>query len=319
VSAVIPNWNKAELLSKVLADLRRQTHPLLQILVVDNASTDRSVETAEKYGATILRLTRNEGFAHAVNRGIERCESEWVLILNNDVTFGPDWLTTLLTAASSANAWFATGKLRSAADPNTIDGTFDAVSRAGMAWRCGHGRPDGPLWSAQREIAVAPLTATLVRRALFHRIGLLDEAFESYLEDVDFGLRCAANGYTGIYTPQAVADHAGSATLGAWHKATVRRMARNQILLIRKHFGGAPRWPILVGQVLWGCNAVRHGAGLAWLQGKLDGLRLRSAFPSRPWSEIRTAVERSEREIWILQKATGFDLYWRLYFALVRP
>ncbi len=318
VTAIIPNWNKADLLRKVLSDLQRQTYPLEQILVVDNASTDDSVAIAESAGARTLRLSRNKGFAYAVNRGIENCESEWVLILNNDVNFGPDWLTTLMNAAARANAWFAAGKLRSASDPNMIDGTFDAVSRAGMAWRCGNGRPDGPVWSSPREISVAPLTATIARRDLFDRVGLLDEDFESYLEDVDFGLRCAANHYTGVYSPDAVAHHAGSATLGPWHKATVRRMARNQILLILKHFGGAPLWPILAGQLLWGLVALRHGRGGAWLEGKLDGLRLRSAIPSNTWSGIQVAVERSEKEIWTLQNATGLDLYWRLYFALVR-
>ena len=318
VTAVIPNWNKADLLGTVLADLAHQTHPVERTIVVDNASADRSAEIAERSGATLIRLSRNKGFAYAVNRGIEACATDWVLILNNDVRFGTDWLRTMMETAMAAGAWFAVGKLRSAARPGLLDGTFDAVSRAGTSWRCGNGRPDGPVWSSGREIAFAPLTATLVRRELFDRIGLLDESFESYLEDVDFGLRCAAGHYTGVYVPSAVADHAGSATLGAWHKATVRRISRNQILLVRKHFRAAPRWPVLVGQLLWGLVALRHGAGLAWFRGRLDGLRLNRAPAFQDWSAIRYAVERSEGEIRELQKATGYDLYWKLYFALVR-
>ena len=317
VSVVIPNWNKANLLRSVLTDLRHQTYPIERVLVVDSASTDSSVEVAERAGATIVRLSRNKGFAHAVNRGIEACETDWVLILNNDVTFRPDWLQLLVEAATKAKAWFAAGKLRSAVNPELLDGTYDAVSRGGTAWRCGNGRPDGCVWSEPREIAFVPLTATLVRRELFERVGLLDESFESYLEDVDLGLRCAANQLTGLYVPDAVAYHAGSATLGAWHKATVRRIARNQILLVRKHFRGSPRWPILVGQLLWGSIALRHGAGWAWLRGKLEGFNTQTSVCHR-WPEIRHAVERSEADIRTLQKATGFDLYWRLYLALVR-
>jgi GT2 family glycosyltransferase len=284
---------------------------------VDSGSIDDSAAAAEASGATVLRLSRNKGFAYAVNRGIEACVTEWVLILNNDVTFGPEWLHTLVEAAVGAKAQFAVGKLRSAGNPQLLDGTFDAVSRGATAWRCGNGRPDSEMWSQPREIAFAPLTATLLRRELFESVGLLDEAFESYLEDVDFGLRCAANHRTGVYVPAAIAYHAGSATLGAWHEATVRRIARNQILLVRKHFRGAPHWPVLVGQLLWGFIALRHGAGWAWFRGKLEGL---SAHPTEchRWSEIRDAVERSETDIRNLQKATGFDLYWRLYFALVR-
>lgn len=317
VSVVIPNWNKSELLRTVLVHLREQTYPVERVLVVDNGSEDDSIAVAEKFGATVVRLSRNKGFAYAVNRGIEACFSEWVLILNNDVTFGPEWLHTLVDGAGQTRAWFAVGKLRSASDPQLLDGTFDAISRGGTSWRCGHGRSDSALWAESREIAFAPLTAALLRRRLFDQIGLLDEQFESYLEDVDFGLRCAARHYQGVYVSSAVAYHAGSATLGAWHKATVRRIARNQILLIRKHFRGAPWWPVVVGQLLWGIVALRRGTGTAWLLGKLDGLR--AQVPNRHcWREIQETVASSEIEIRDLQKATEFDLYWRLYFALVR-
>lgn len=318
VAAVIPNWNKAGLLETVLSDLARQTHPIDQVIVVDNGSEDRSVEVARAHEATVIRLSRNKGFAYAVNRGIESCAADWVLILNNDLSFGTDWLGTMLEGARRAEAWFAVGKLRCAARPDLLDGTFDAVSRGATSWRCGSGRPDGPVWSMVREIAFAPLTATLVRRELFDRAGLLDESFESYLEDVDFGLRCASGHHFGVYVPSAIADHAGSATLGAWHKATVRRIARNQTLLVRKHFATAPRRPIVVAQLLWGLLALEHGAGVAWLKGRLDGQRLRRVPAYQDWPAIRTVVERSEAEIRELQQLTGYDLYWKLYFMLAR-
>ncbi len=318
VAAVIPNWNKAEMLAQVLADLSAQTHPLQKILVVDNASSDDSGAAADRAGVQVIRLERNHGFAYAVNRGIEQCATDWVLILNNDVRLGPEWLATLVAAAVESDAWFATGKLLSAAHANTIDGTYDAVSRAGTAWRCGNGMADGPIWSKARRVAMIPLTAALVRRELFDRIGLLDEAFESYLEDVDFGLRCAAANYTGVYTPAAVAHHAGSATLGTWHNSTVRRIARNQVLLTRKHFRSAPWWPIVAGQLLWGLVAARHGAGFAWIVGKLEGLRMTRVEACSNWATLGPAIRSSEAELRRLQQASGFDLYWKLYFAVVR-
>jgi GT2 family glycosyltransferase len=318
VSAVVPHWNRAALLQQVLADLAAQTHPLETVIVVDNGSTDRSPEVAEHAGARVIRLPRNEGFARAVNIGVGACTSDWVLIVNNDVSFGPEWLAALSTAAAAAQASFAIGKLTSAGDPSTIDGTWDAVCRGAVAWRCGNGRPDGPLWDDPRSTPFIPLTAALVRRDLFTQLGPLDETFESYLEDVDFGLRCAAAGRTGIYVPEARARHAGSATLGAWHKATVRRLARNQVLLVRKHFRGAPVWPVLAAQLLWGLLAFRHGAGWAWLRGSWEGRRFPPPAAAGEWDHIRAVVEKSEAEILQLQRLTGFDWYWRMYFALVR-
>src|SRR5205085_11018843 len=132
-------------------------------------------------------------------------------------------------------SWFATGKLLSASRPNLIDGTYDLVSRAACAWRVGQGRPDGPEFSQPRIIAIAPATAVLFRAELFRRVGLFDPAFESYLEDVDLGLRCAKEGLSGVYVPDAVATHHGSAALGVWNPEMVRLISRNQLLLARKY------------------------------------------------------------------------------------
>ena len=66
----------------------------------------------------------------------------------------------------------------------------------------------------------------------------------------------------------------GSATLGRWHPETVRRIARNQLLLAARHYSAAVcAWPILAAQFLWGAVAIRHGRGLAWVRGKWQGLR----------------------------------------------
>jgi GT2 family glycosyltransferase len=99
----------------------------------------------------------------------------------------------------------------------------------------GSGRADRPIFSAERQIWSPPFTAVLLRAEVFRRVGMLEARFESYLEDVDFGLRCAACGLPGIYVPGAVAWHRGSATLGRWHPEIVRRMARNQLVLVARH------------------------------------------------------------------------------------
>ena len=159
------------------------------------------------------------------------------------------------------------------------------------------------------------MTAALFRSVLFNDIGPLDESFGSYLEDVDFGLRCALAGRTGIYVPQAVSHHVGSATSGEWSKDTVRRIARNQVLLAKKHFQGLPVWRIVAGQLLWGLVTLRHGRGFSYLQGKVEGIF--AAAPSRSRFS-NDALEASERQIFDLQTQTGFDRYWRAYFWLSR-
>src|SRR5579863_9904502 len=149
LTAVIPTWNRRDLLLKLFESLAVQTRPFDEIIVVDNGSTDDSAELAERAGAKVLRLGRNLGFAAAVNRGIEEAVgADWVAILNNDVTLKPNWLEKLL--AVDEDAWFATGKILQAADHTLVDGAFDEVSRGACASRCGSGKPDGPPWNQAR-------------------------------------------------------------------------------------------------------------------------------------------------------------------------
>jgi len=320
VTVIIPNWNGAALLGNLLSRLRQQTYSIDRIIVVDNGSTDDSLTVARSFGADIVDLGKNTGFSHAVNCGIRSAASEWIAIMNNDVTPQPDWMATLIARTEATKAWFATGKLLDAARRDQIEGAFDAMCRGACAWRCGHGRRDSPLWNQSRGIYFAPFTAAIFRWELFQEVGLLDEEFESYLEDIDFGIRCATGGFAGIYVPEAVAYHQGSATLGRWHSDTVRKISRNQILLVAKHY---PRkwilrygWPVFVAQGLWGVVALRHGAAVAYLQGKSEGIRrFRSARGKSP-ANLPAIIERSEREIRDLQRLTGFDLYWKVYFAL---
>jgi len=307
LSAIVPVWNGREHLARLLPTLHAQTCPASELLVVDNGSTDGAPDLARVRGARVLPMGHNAGFARAVNRGIRESSGEWVAVLNSDVELAPDYFSKLL----SANTAFATGKILMKASPDRIDATFDAVSRGGMAWRVGHGRIDGPLFSERRRIYSPPWTAVVFRRDVFDQVGLLDESFDSYLEDVDFGLRCAESGVSGLYVPEAVAWHRGSAALGGWHPEMVRLIARNQCYLTAKHF--PPHSRHLVAQLLWGLLAFRHGAGLSWLKGRRQG---RSAGIKRVGTVPSDWLEVNERLICEIQRATGWDWYWRLYFWL---
>jgi GT2 family glycosyltransferase len=321
VAAVIPHWNQRGLLANLLDSLGRQTRLFDEVIVVDNGSTDGSAEMAEQAGARVLRLGSNLGFAAAVNRGVGDTHADWIAILNNDVTLEATWLETMLaTTDGHGDVWFAAGKILRADNPTIVDATFDEVSRAACAWRCGSGRADAPVWNQPRTIHMAPMTAALFRTSLFQEVGLLDESFESYLEDVDFGLRCAFTGRKGRYVPEAVSRHIGSATAGEWNKDTVRRIARNQVLLAKKHFRGMAVWRIVAGQLLWGLVACRHRGGLSYLRGKLQGVFSRPGGKGQlaPLDTVTSVLEQSERRIFDLQRETGFDRYWRAYFWLLR-
>ena len=326
VVLVIPNWNGESHLRRLFPSLASQTRRPGRILVVDNGSTDGSIAYVLEQGGEVLVLPHNLGFAAAVNRGISSTSERLVAILNNDVVLEPRYLE-ILEDSLERGAAFATGKIYQPGRNNVLDATWDLVTRSGLPVRCGHGVQDGTFWNEAREIALAPLTAALFHRWVFDRVGNLDERFESYLEDVDFGLRCAVSGLKGRYVPEARAEHIGSGTLGVWHAATVRRISRNQVYLVAKHFPSEwaliVGWPFVAGQLLWGLAAARHGRAAAWLAGKLAGVwnyrAMRASVESLTAGEpLLPLLDRFERELIEIQMKTGTDRFWSWYFRWTR-
>jgi GT2 family glycosyltransferase len=317
IAVVIPNYNGADRLRRLLPQVQASVVPT-RVIVVDDGSTDESVEVSSRLGVQVVALERNFGFAKAVNTGIAAAQqASWIAILNNDVTIEPDFLARLSAGATDADVWFAAPKLLSSKSPGKMDGAFDLPARGGIAYRAGSGVPsDQPAFDHPSNIICAPMTAAMFRGELFDRIGPLDEAFGSYLEDVDFGIRCALAGYRGCYVPDAVAYHEGSATTGgSWSAFSTRQISRNQVLLARKFPCGW--WPAVWGQFLWGVLALRHGVPGPWLRGKIEGLRTPVSRQCR--QEWRPLVLACEREIVALQKEYGWDWFWRQYFRLVPP
>jgi hypothetical protein len=314
VRAVIPVHNRADLLSKLLDSIASQTVAFSEIVVVDNASSDGAGDLARARGCTVVPQTSNTGFARAVNVGWRAASvaTGWIAILNSDVTLDSRWLERLLATAEDFS--FATGTIYDATRREIVDGTYDLLSESGCAWRAGFGesgaRRDAPL-----RIALAPGTACLFRRDVMEQLNGFDESFESYLEDVDLGLRCLREGYGGVYVPEAVAWHQGSATFGRWNSRVVRLTSRNQLLLIRRHYDRelfrACFRRILAGQLLWGLVALRHGEFFSWLAGKFDGLRA-FRLEGKASPRLRAFLAASELEI----RDRARDPYWRWYFRL---
>ena len=314
-TAVIPVHNRADLLARLLDTIESQRIPFAEIIVVDNLSTDGAAQLARSRGYRVIEMSENAGFARAVNTGWKAASSEWVAILNSDVELDQHWLEHV--EAAIGESAFATGLILDAATRSAIDGTYDLVGQSACAWRAGYGEP-ASIAQVTRSISIAPGTACVFRRDVLEQTGGFDESYESYLEDVDLGLRCIRHGYAGIFVPQALAWHHGSATLGRWNSRVVRLTSRNQLLLVERHYDRELFrlcfWKIVAGQLLWGLVAMRHGAGAAWLAGKYDALR-RFRLEGTPSPEIRNFLSDSEREIG--QRAR--NSYWRWYFRLTGP
>lgn len=220
VTVVIVNWNCGGLLEECLQRLERQTVRPDRILLMDNGSTDGSVERVEQQmpAVEVCRLGSNLGFAAANNRALEACDTEWVALLNPDAFPEPDWLASLLEAAQVWPEVAAFGSRQMVHGlPDVIDGLGDVYHISGLAWRSGHGRVQCEADRVGREIFSPCAGAALFRRQALLDVGGFDESFFCYFEDVDLGFRLRLAAYPCAYVPAAVVHHVGSASSGGRH------------------------------------------------------------------------------------------------------
>lgn len=298
VAVVVPCWNGRRWLPALFASLAAQTRAADEVIVVDNGSTDGSLEWLASSGARVVALGSNTGFAAAVNRGIAETSCPAVALVNTDVELAPDWLECAVARLEPGVAAVAT-KMVLMRDPEVVDDAGDVLRRDGVAEQRGHGKRGA--FDVPGEIWGACAGAAVYRRSAVVGVGGFDERFFAYLEDVDLALRLRLAGWRCWYEP-VVARHARHGSDGSGSAPIDALVARNTLLLVAKAF--PLRWLPLVAyrQAAWLWHAARerrvreHVGGLVGAVPLLPAM-LRSrralrreavvpigaAVPARPW------------------------------------
>jgi GT2 family glycosyltransferase len=219
VAVILLNWNGEEDSLNCINALKKQTLPHT-IIAVDNYSNDNFVETLEKKFSEIILLKndRNKGFAGGVNTGIRYAiekDFDYVALINNDATPDPTWLSELLHPIAQqptvqgpslySNVGIVTGKLLKT--DGTIDSTGDLYTSWGLAYPRGRNTADEGQYDVTEEVFGATGGASLYKTEMLKEIGLFDEDFFAYYEDVDISFRAQLAGWKVVYTPKAVAYH----------------------------------------------------------------------------------------------------------------
>jgi GT2 family glycosyltransferase len=239
VTVVIPNWNGEVLLETCLSSLRRQSFESFETILVDNGSTDGSLDLIARNfpGVRTIALEENRGFSVAANAGINASRTELVVLLNNDTEQDPGWLAALVGAADDyPEAGSFASKMLDFHDRRLLDGAGDALRLSGLPYRLGHGERDRGQFDAPGDVFSACGAAALYRRRMLDEIGLFDEDFGSYCEDGDLGFRARLAGYECRYVPEAVVYHMGSASTGGKRSAAATTLGtRNSVSLLVKN------------------------------------------------------------------------------------
>jgi GT2 family glycosyltransferase len=278
VVVAIATYNGRELLEIVLPSLRRQTFRDFRVVVVDDASSDGTVEwLAENWPEVeVVAHPRNLGVSASLNACLRAGPSEFVALLNNDVELDPDCLGELVAALTEhPEAGASCGKLLNYARREMLDGAGDVYSWGSWARRRGKGRLDKGQFDTPEEIFSVCAAAAVYRRTALDAVGLFDERFFFNYEDVDWCFRAQLAGWSCRYVPSAVAYHMSSATLGtAMTESKLYNTWRNQIWVVAKNY---PAFALL-----------RHAPELAHTQLRYLRLAVRIGRPSlwlRVWRD----------------------------------
>lgn len=292
VSVVTPNYNGLKFLNSYFETLLIQSRFIEEIIIIDNASTDGSVEFIEEFirspnypiDIILIRNDENLGFAPAVNQGIEIAKSEYVYSVNNDVELEWNALEEIIKAmdesiALGENPFSVQSKMIQHHNRKLIDDAGDEYTILAWTKKIGDGQPV-ERYDEKREIFSSCAGAALYRKSVLEEIGLFDKDFFAYVEDIDLSYRAQIYGYKNYFCPNSIVYHYGSATSGSrYNEFKIKLAARNNVFLIYKNF------PIIqkiinfiflfIGFAIKYLFFVRKGYGSLYLEGIKEGLRNR--------------------------------------------
>jgi GT2 family glycosyltransferase len=281
VYLVVLNWNGKDIVEKCLDSLKKQSPPV-ETIVVDNGSTDGSAEIIEKKYPVVhlIKKSKNHGFAGGVNIGIKHAiknGAEAIALFNNDAIADKEWLAGLIsTLDSDSKIGIATGKLMQL-DGNHIDSTGDLYTIWGLPFPRGRDQAAENSYDKPEFVFGASGGASIYRTKMLKDIGLFDEAFFAYYEDVDISFRAQLAGWKIAYTPEAVAYHAIGATSSKISGFTTVQTMKNLPLLFWKNVPLQlapkmfPRFLIAHSSIFF--SSFFKGRGLAAIKGTLLSIK----------------------------------------------
>lgn len=240
VSIIIVNHNGRQLLEACLDSVLAQTYADIEIIAVDNGSTDGSVELLNN-NYPQLRLIKNSmnlGYARANNQGIETARGKYIATLNNDAEADPRWIEKLVEAAEKdTSVGICASRQLQLHNPRLIDAAGIILHRGAYPVNRGHNRPDSGEFNETVEVFGAAGASAFYRKAMLEETGLFDEDYFCYQEEFDLSFRARLMGWKCVYVPEAAVRHIGGATLAKQNERTlIYYMERNRLFTVIKDY-----------------------------------------------------------------------------------
>jgi len=301
ISVIIVNYNGRHFLDACLSSLINQTFQDIEIILVDNASTDGTAGYIRRNypSVIIIENAENRGFAGGINDGIRVARGNYILTLNNDTTADPQFVEHLKNAMDNedtigmcaAKMLFPDGRINSAGM---------CISRSGAAWDRGMFSLDAGQFNIPEEVFGPCAGAALYRKKLLDEIGLFDEDFFLFMEDVDLAFRARLAGWRCMYVPQARVIHIHGGTAGYKSDISIYYGNRNLLWYVVKNFP----LTMLIEYLPWiiGRNIgvipyhILNGKGRVIINAKTDALlNIRTVIKKREPRRIKGSNQNIKR------------------------
>ncbi|HII40434.1 MAG TPA: glycosyltransferase family 2 protein [Thermoplasmata archaeon] len=300
-TVIVLNWNGHDYLRECLRSLFAQTYLEVRVLVVDNASPDESwrIVDDEFPEAALLRLPENLHFARGMNAGFARAledpRSAFIIALNNDVRVDPEWLSSLVAAAEDPHVGMVASKMLFMDRPRYLNSTGIVIARDGSSMDRSWNVPDEGQWDAHADVFGPSGGAALYRRQLLEGVGLFDEDFVAYYEDVDLAWRARLAGWQSRFAPGAVVYHKYSGSMA--HRSPWRQYQceRNRVWNLVQNYP----WRYVAMGIPW--NTLRLAA---------------TKFPGRPVAGADGAPGENAGRSMKVHARARLDAYARIGTAL---
>ena len=240
VSVVTPNYNGERFLKGFFDSLNEDSEHIGEVIIVDNGSSDNSKDFINanefNFPVVLVENSKNRGFAPAVNQGISKAKHDYIFSLNNDTELKKGSIKNMIDLISSSDDIFSVqAKMLQYNNKDLIDDVGDEYNLLAWTKKTGENHKSDE-YVEVKEIFSSCAGAALYRKSLLEELGMFDDNFFAYMEDVDLAIRSKINGYRNLLCPQAIVYHIGSATSGSrYNEFKVRLAARNNVWVVYKN------------------------------------------------------------------------------------
>jgi len=239
LSIIILNYNGGVYTERCLSAIKNLTYPNYEVILVDNASTDRSEKIANEVFSELklIKNRKNLGYAGGNNVGIEAAKGEYILLLNNDTEVEPDFLEPLVEAfMQDARIGALQSKILWLDDRERLDGVGSFLTITGFLYHVGYGKRDSERYSKKTEIFAAKGACLCFRKTALEKTGLFDEDYFVYFEDTDLCWRVYLAGYKIFFVPDSIIYHKGAQTAEKLPNAFIHYHSyKNRIMTLIKN------------------------------------------------------------------------------------